>query len=70
MVQTYPSQDFKSLDDVVNAFLARPAVRERPPHAAALAIAGAVNENKCLMTNVEHWPIIDGDEIQAKHGFR
>ncbi|KAG2448952.1 hypothetical protein HYH02_005707 [Chlamydomonas schloesseri] len=68
--ETYPSQDFKSLDDVVDAFLARPAVRERPPHAAALAIAGAVSANKCLMTNVEHWPIIDGDDIQAKHGFR
>ncbi|GIL63494.1 hypothetical protein Vafri_17547 [Volvox africanus] len=66
--KVYPTSEYSTFDTVVDAFLSEPSVRETPPQAAALAIAGAVNDNRCNMTNV-NW-IVDGDGLQAKHGFR
>ncbi len=66
--QVYPTSGYPTFSDVFGEFLAEPAVREAAPHAAALAIAGAVNNNKCEMTNVK-W-LVDGDELQSKFGLK
>ncbi|EFJ43507.1 hypothetical protein VOLCADRAFT_106775 [Volvox carteri f. nagariensis] len=66
--KVYPTSEYSTFDAVVDAFLSEPSVGQSPPQAAALAIAGAVNDNRCNMTNV-NW-IVDGDQLQAKHGFR
>ncbi|KAG2501812.1 hypothetical protein HYH03_000311 [Edaphochlamys debaryana] len=65
--KTYPTSSHETFDDVVTTFLSEPAVRENPPHAAALAIAGAVVQNRCEMTNIS-W-VVDGDALQKHHGF-
>ncbi|GFR39807.1 hypothetical protein Agub_g297 [Astrephomene gubernaculifera] len=66
--KTYPTADYDAFDHVVEEFLSEPSVRSSPPQAAALAIAGAVSNNRCNMTNVR-W-LVDGDALTAKHGFR
>ena len=48
--------------------LAEPAVQASPPQAAALAIAGAVENNRCDMTNL-HW-VVDGDALQKHYGIK
>ncbi|GLC58285.1 hypothetical protein PLESTB_001341700 [Pleodorina starrii] len=66
--KVYPTSEYPTFDAVVDAFLSEPSLRQNPPQAAALAIAGAINDNRCNMTNI-HW-VVDGDSLQAKHGFR
>ncbi|PNH10636.1 Glucokinase [Tetrabaena socialis] len=66
--KTYPTSLYSTFEAVMEAFLAEPAVQENPPAAAALAIAGAVDNNRCEMTNVS-W-LVDGAELTATHGFQ
>lgn len=66
--KTFPTSQHATFDAVVDAFLSEAVPQHSAPQAAALAIAGAVSNNKCNMTNL-NW-LVDGDQLQAKHGFR
>jgi glucokinase len=59
--------DFSSATDAVAAFLGRHAAGA-PPAAAALGVAGPVQNNRCVITN-SRW-VIDGSELQKLFGFR
>src|SRR4029077_6262939 len=58
--------DFSSATDAVAAFLSRHAAGA-PPAAAALGVAGPVQNNRCIITN-SRW-VIDGDELRKLFGF-
>ena len=49
-------------------FLQEDSVSKNKPQAASLAIAGAVEDNYCAMTNLS-W-IIDGPQLEKHFGFR
>jgi glucokinase len=53
---------------VVESFLKEDAVAKNRPEAASLAIAGAVVNNTCDMTNCK-W-LIDGNGLEKQFGFR
>jgi glucokinase len=59
--------DFSSATDAVAAFLGRHSAGA-PPAAAALGVAGPVQNNRCVITN-SRW-VIDGSELQKLFGFR
>ena len=58
--------DFAGSHDAIAAFLNRHA--DRPPAAAVLGVAGAVENNRCIITN-SGW-IIDGAELQNRFGIK
>lgn len=66
--KTYPTASYPTFEGVMSELLQEPAVVARPPQAAALAVAGAVEDDRCEMTNVS-W-LIDGHALQKKHGFK
>lgn len=68
MCQTYPTNKFATFDEVVAAFLKEEKVAPHPPQAAALAVAGAVVDNRCAMTNTS-W-ILDGPGLQQHYGIK
>lgn len=66
--KTYPTNMYVSFDEVVAQFLKEEKVAASPPQAAALAVAGAVVDNRCSMTNIS-W-ILDGPGLQQHYGIR
>mmetsp|Transcript_32908 Transcript_32908/g.72684 ORF Transcript_32908/g.72684 Transcript_32908/m.72684 type:complete len:410 (-) Transcript_32908:761-1990(-) len=66
--KTYPTANYKTFEDALNEFLGEGPVKANPPQAACLAIAGAVENNKCPMTNLS-W-LIDGDALGNHHGIK
>jgi len=64
--QTYPTNSSPTFEAVVKAFLDEDPTKK--PEAASLAIAGAVVDNVCDMTNCP-W-IIDGQSLEEQFGFR
>jgi glucokinase len=57
--------DFAGAQDAIAAFLNSHA--DRPPGAAVLGVAGAVEDNRCIITN-SGW-IVDGAELQNRFGL-
>lgn len=66
--KTYPTFKFATFDEVMNQFLSEKEVVPHPPQAAALAVAGAVVDNRCAMTNTS-W-IIDGPGLQQHYKIK
>lgn len=65
---TYPTSQFPAFEDAFEAFLDSKEAEGRRPQAAALAVAGAVEGNRCPMTNIS-W-VIDGAELELRFGFK
>jgi glucokinase len=69
LVQTYPTSQYESFETCLSDFLDNPEVKKvAPVRAASLAVAGAVENNRCRMTNID-W-VIDGTDIQRRFGFK
>lgn len=67
--ETYPTSQYESFETCLSDFLDNPAVKKvAPVRAASLAVAGAVENNRCRMTNID-W-VIDGTDIQRRFGFK
>lgn len=66
--ETYPTSQFTSFEDCLQAFLDEKPVRGSKVNAAAMAVAGAVENNRCPMTNIT-W-VIDGKVLQQQFGFK
>eukprot|EP00879_Flechtneria_rotunda_P001740 GHRR01001903.1.p1 GENE.GHRR01001903.1~~GHRR01001903.1.p1 ORF type:complete len:392 (+),score=87.56 GHRR01001903.1:271-1446(+) len=66
--ETYPTSQFLTFEDCLQAFLDESEVRGAKVEAAALAVAGAVENNRCPMTNIS-W-VIDGRQLEQQFGFR
>lgn len=67
-LQIYPTSEFDTFEEVVADFLQKPEVAKKRPEAAALAVAGAVDRNRCAMTNI-NW-IVDGPGLAKLHNFK
>lgn len=67
-LQIYPTKDYMTFEDALDALASETAFRTDTPGAAAFACAGPVLDNKCVMTNLE-W-IIDGQSLTVKYGIR
>lgn len=65
--KTYPTMAYAKFEDALAELYLEPIVRERPPQAAALAVAGPVLNNCCRMTNLP-W-VIDGQQLRKQHGI-
>jgi glucokinase len=70
VLQTYPTSQYDTFETCMADFLDEPEVK---PHkqsikAGALAVAGAVTENRCRMTNID-W-VIDGTSLEQTLGFK
>jgi glucokinase len=72
-MQTYKnySKEFTSFDEIVAKFLAsaKDSHGVQGPGTVALAVAGAVKDNKCELTNVKQF-LIDGNALQDQYGIR
>lgn len=68
LLQIYPTKDYMTFDDALDALAGENAFKIDTPGAAAFACAGPVLDNKCVMTNLE-W-IIDGQSLTVKYGIR
>jgi hypothetical protein len=66
--EVYPTTEFPTFEECLQAFLDEPEVRGSAVEAAALAVAGAVENNRCPMTNT-NW-VIDGRSIQQQFKFQ
>lgn len=66
--ETYPTSQFLIFEECMQAFLDESEVRGSKVDAAALAVAGAVENNRCPMTNIS-W-VIDGKVLQQQFGFK
>ena len=66
--QTFPTKDFPTFPDAVEALSQLPGFRENSPSSAAFAVAGPVAANRCEMTNLS-W-VIDGVALTQKYGVR
>lgn len=66
--ETYPTSQFPTFEECLQAFLDEAEVRGSKVEAAALAVAGAVENNRCPMTNIS-W-VIDGKVMQQEFGFK
>jgi glucokinase len=66
--KTFPTSKHDTFDEVVEEFLKEPALAQLTPKAAAFAVAGAVANNRCAMTNIS-W-IVDGTSLSKKLGIK
>eukprot|EP00878_Enallax_costatus_P011046 GHUV01011537.1.p1 GENE.GHUV01011537.1~~GHUV01011537.1.p1 ORF type:complete len:219 (+),score=28.03 GHUV01011537.1:146-802(+) len=66
--ETYPTSQFPTFEECLQAFLDEKPVRGAKVEAAAMAVAGAVENNRCPMTNIT-W-VIDGKVLQQQFGFK
>lgn len=66
-LQIYPTKDYPSFEDALDALYSEEVVRAHPPRSAALACAGPVIDNRCQMTNLS-W-LIDGHELTARRNI-
>ncbi|WP_147820353.1 glucokinase [Salidesulfovibrio onnuriiensis] len=62
--QTYPSQEFAGLEDIVRAFLKKHGLSAER---ASFGVAGPIKQNRAQITNLP-W-IIDGDRLQRETGI-
>ena len=67
-LQIYPTKDYLTFENALDALASQDAFKHNPPGAAAFACAGPVLDNKCVMTNLE-W-VIDGASLTHKYGIR
>lgn len=66
--QIFPTRDFPTFPDALQAVAQEEVFQSNTPSAAAFACAGPVANNKCDMTNLD-WTI-DGNYLSATHGIR
>lgn len=66
--ETYSTSMFPTFEECLQAFLDESEVRGSQVEAAALAVAGAVENNRCPMTNIT-W-VIDGKQLQQQFKFK
>lgn len=66
----YSSQSLKSFQSAVEQFLSEFKGTENWPTVGVVGIAGAVNCNTVVLTNVEHWPVADGNAIAEDLGIK
>lgn len=69
--ETYPSQNYPSLEDVITIFLAKYNTAARPVYCMAFAVAGPVNNNTCRFTNLVRTRSCDdrrAGQAGEKHG--
>jgi hypothetical protein len=66
--RVYPVADHDQFERAYAAFQSEPEVKPHRARAAALAVAGAVANNRCQMTNTP-W-LIDGDALTRELGYR
>jgi glucokinase len=62
-VRCFPVQDFSRFNDVVARFI-REECGSRPIQAAALAVAGPIRDNRCVLTN-SRWTVDPGELADA-----
>ena len=67
-LQTFPTSKYDTFDAVVTEFLKDSEMAKHIPRAAAFAVAGAVSDNRCAMTNIS-W-IVDGPSLEKKLGIK
>lgn len=65
--QVYPTADYPTFEDALDALYAEEEAKQHPPQSAALAVAGPVINNCCKMTNLG-W-VIDGAALGKSHGI-
>lgn len=65
--QVYPTADYDTFEEALDALYAEEIVQQHPPQSAALAVAGPVIHNCCKMTNLG-WTI-DGRELTDRRGI-
>ncbi|KAK9843781.1 hypothetical protein WJX81_006046 [Elliptochloris bilobata] len=65
---TYPTREFPTFPEALQALARQPAFEAHTPRAAAFGVAGPVADNRCEMTNLS-W-VIDGDYLTTAHGVR
>lgn len=66
--ETYQTNQYAQFEDVIQEFLREPTVSSCPPQAAALAVAGAVEDNRCPMTRIS-W-VVDGNQLTKDLNIR
>ena len=66
--QTYPTRDFPTFPEALQALARQPMFAQHTPRAAAFGVAGPVADNCCKMTNLD-W-VIDGDYLTTAYGVR
>lgn len=66
--QTYPTREFPTFPEALQALARQPAFEAHTPRAAAFGVAGPVADNRCQMTNL-NW-VIDGDYLTTAYGVR
>ncbi|KAI8474260.1 MAG: glucokinase [Monoraphidium minutum] len=66
--ETYPTSQFTAFEEAMESFLESNELNGVTPQAAALAVAGAVENNRCPMTNIS-W-VIDGAQLKRRFGFK
>lgn len=65
--QVYPTAEYDTFEDALDALYAEEVMQRHPPQSAALAVAGPVISNCCKMTNLK-W-VIDGQELTQRRGI-
>jgi glucokinase len=55
----YESRKLNSISEGIKDFLAEYAGKPEYPKNATLAVAGAVIDGRCKLTNLEHWPALE-----------
>ena len=68
VTQTYPTREFPTFPEALQALARQPAFEAHTPRAAAFGVAGPVADNRCQMTNL-NW-VIDGDYLTTTYGVR
>lgn len=63
----YKSNDFKSLEDLIDHYLIQFKNSINFPEVAVIGIPGPIEDNKCLLiANISHWGSIEGSKIAQK----
>jgi len=66
--KTFPTRDYLTFQEALDQFSSEAVFQENVPRAAAFAVAGPVDDNRCAMTNLS-W-VIDGHELTQRHGIK
>ena len=67
-VQIFPTREFATFPDALQAVAQQEIFQANTPSAAAFACAGPIAGNRCDMTNLD-WTI-DGEYLSVTHGIR
>ncbi len=65
----YLAKERASLESCLKDFLST-VESDHYPEAAHIGVAGAVFNNKNKLTNIEHWPEMDGHELAKVFNFK